>query len=172
MHKFLKALVLGLTTSAVLLTAAPATAAPASATAVAKAMTITPLNIIKVADLDFGTVVAGDTPGTVSIDAATGAQSTTGGTSPGPGGTQERATFLTAGSHNQVFTITLGTPTPMTAAGGGVMMIDALVLDGPATRAHDETRAMIIGVGATLAVDAYQLEGDYTAEFTMSVEYF
>lgn len=169
MNRFLKSLSLAAAASAAF-AASPATAAATNARA--KAITITPLNIIKVTDLDFGTFVAGTTAGTVVIDATSGARSATGGTALAPGGTVERATFVTAGSENQQFLITLSAPPVLTNGTGGAMPLTALALDGPTTRAHDATRAMHIGVGGTLSVDSYQEEGDYSAEFTVSVEYF
>lgn len=170
MRNSIKLIPLAVATAIVATTAAPAHAAGVDARA--RAITITPLNIIKVDDLDFGTFVAGDSAGTISIDAATGARTASDGAGAVPGGTPGRATFVTAGSENQQFLITLSAPPVLTNGTGGAMPIASLVLDGPATRAHDSTRAMHIGVGGVLSVDSYQEEGDYSAEFTMSVEYF
>ncbi len=77
-------------TAASIMLCAPAHAADTNVTA--NAAIVRPNSLIKTDDLDFGTMVSGTTGGTVSINAVTGARTTTGGVTPVGAGTQ-RAMF-------------------------------------------------------------------------------
>ena len=82
--------------------ASPAAAAPATATASARALLLLPLQLTKVDDLDFGTVIPSPVSGTVTINATTGKRSLTGGVVDYPSDVGHRAYFGTAGSPAQL----------------------------------------------------------------------
>jgi hypothetical protein len=154
--------------------AAPATAAPVSATddADGRALVLVPLTLVKIEDLDFGSVVQSSAPGTVSINATTGARTFAGGVSGVTSDAGNRAYFAGAGSANQQVLLALSPPTELTSGSGDAIPVLGLTLDGPATRTIDPTtRAFFVGVGGTLQIGANQPPGDYNADFWLTAIY-
>jgi hypothetical protein len=162
--------------AASLVAAAPAMAAStATATANAKGVVLQSLTLNWISDLDFGTV-AGDTtnPGTVSINADTGARSTTGAVVALPGAFG-RAQFDGFASANQSVQLTLTQPA------GGVICNAAcantvgavLNLDnaGATTRNTGATGAFTVFVGGDFSIAANQAAGLYTAQFDLTAVY-
>lgn len=138
----------------------------------AKAVTLKPLSIVKISDLEFGTMIAGTSAGTVVIDPTTDARTTTGGTT-AAGGTPKAAQFLTYGTQNSVLQVTRGPLPVLSRAGGGATMnVTQLTLNGPVTRVVNPAGVMDLRVGGTLAVGANQLEGTYSGNFDITVTYF
>ena len=171
----LRALTIAVATAAAGL-GGPACAADMAGTA--NAAIVRPNTLIKTDDLDFGTLVGGATGGTVSINAVTGARSTTGGVTPVGAGTQ-RAVFQGTGG---IFLITVsgstsvslaragGGAAPMTAtlvraastSGGGIALLGATLLPSGVQTYY---------IGGTLTVPANQPAGDYSGTFTLTVNY-
>jgi len=154
----------------------PAYAADANVTA--NAAIVRPNTLIKTDDLDFGTLVSGSTGGTVSINAVTGARTTTGGVTPVGAGTQ-RAVFqgtggilliTVSGSTSVTLARAGGGATPMTASlvraastsGGGIALLGGTLLPSGVQTYY---------IGGTLTVPANQPEGDYSGTFTLTVNY-
>lgn len=153
---------------------AAAIATPAyagSAVATAKAITLTPLSIVKYGDLDFGTLVAGGTAGTVDVDATTDARTTSGG-AVAAGGTPTAARFYTYGTGLQTLQVTLGAaPTLTHASLPATMTVTSLTLDGPLIRTLSAAGLVDLHVGGTLAVGANQQDGLYSGTFDVTVDY-
>lgn len=137
-----------------------------------KAVTLKPLSIVKISDLEFGTMIAGAAAGTVVIDPTTDARTTTGGTT-ASGGAPKAAQFLTYGTQNSVLQVTRGPLPVLSRAGGGATMnVTQLTLNGPVTRVVNPAGVLDLRVGGTLAVGANQLEGTYSGTFDITVTYF
>jgi hypothetical protein len=133
---------------------------------------LVPLTLVKIDDLDFGTVVTSASSGTVTIDASTGARALAGGVTGVTSDAGNRAYFGGAGSPNQQVLLALSPPVALTSAAGDSIPVLGLTLDGPATRSVDPTtRAFFVGVGGTIQVPADQPEGDYNADFWLTAIY-
>ena len=160
--------------AALALVAAPATAAPVAATtdAEAGALILVPLTLVKIDDLDFGSVVRSSVSGTVSINPNTGARTVSGGVTGVTGDPGNRAYFAGAGSPNQQVLLALSPPVELTSAAGDTIPVVGMTLDGPPLRSIDATtRAFYVGVGGTLQIAADQPEGDYNADFWLTAIY-
>ena len=77
--------VLGSSMAAAGILSVPAQAATRAAPV--EAVTIRPLSLVKTDDLDFGTLIAGPSAGTATINANTGVRTTAGGVTAAAGGT-------------------------------------------------------------------------------------
>lgn len=151
-----------------LTTASPALAAGASAPA--KAVVVRRLSLVKTDDLDFGTIARGAATGTVTINAATGVRTTTGGVI-AQGGTPQRAIFVGAGQIGILSFVSIG-PSPVLSNGAGGTMPTVLAVNGgTGIRLFPGTGVQTFQVGGTLTVGANQAEGDYTGSFTLTVNY-
>lgn len=139
--------------------------------AAAKAIALKPLSILKISDLEFGTLIAGATTGTVIVDATTDARTTTGGTT-AAGGTAKAAQFLTYGTAGKVLQVNRGPLPVLSRVGGGATMnVTGLTLNGPTTRTINPAGVLDLRVGGTLAVGVNQLEGTYTGTFDIILTY-
>jgi hypothetical protein len=153
---------------------APAANAQVAATTDAdgRALLLVPLTLVKIDDLDFGTVVTSPSPGTVTIDPGTGARSVAGGVTGVTSDAGNRAYFAGAGSPNQQVLLALSPPVALANAGGDLIPVVGMTLDGPPLRTIDPvTRAFFVGVGGTIQVAADQPEGDYNADFWLTAIY-
>lgn len=160
--------------AALALGAAPATAAPVAATtdAEGRALILVPLTLVKIEDLDFGSVIRSSVAGTVSINPTTGARTVSGGVTEVTGDPGNRAYFAGAGSPNQQVLVALSPPVELTSAAGDTIPVVGMTLDGPPMRSIDpDTRAFYVGVGGTLDIAADQPEGDYNADFWLTAIY-
>ena len=165
---------LGLAALAALMVAAPAAAIPIGATPKpkAKALLLTPLTITRIQDLDFGSIVASSTSGWVSVNATTGARSTSGGVTGLPSAAGQRARFAGAGTSGQQVFVLLVPPTVLTnIVTGETVDVLAMTLDGSPIRTIDSTRAFFVGVGGIISVAANQGDGFYSAEFEIYADY-
>jgi len=159
-----------------LLTLAALTSAPAafaqSADGDARAVTLVPLSLVNVTDLDFGTMLSGATAGTVTINPFTDARTMTGGvTGIGSGGSA--AHFVTFGGPLQFIFITRG-PLPVLIRDGGseTMNVSGLTLDGATFRFLSAAGVVNLNVGGTLQVGANQVPGTYRGTYDITVTYF
>jgi Domain of unknown function (DUF4402) len=160
--------------------ASPAAAqVAASPVAQARGVLVRPLTLVKVDDLDFGTIISGPTAGTVTIDAVSGARTTTGGATPVLGKDGGRATFVGAGTASQtIAVVSLVAPAALTytvSVGPSTttysIPVVNLTLDGAATRTISNGNAFNLGVGGTISLFADQPEGLYSATFDVTVDY-
>jgi hypothetical protein len=137
-----------------------------------KAITLRPLSIVKLRDLDFGRLASGTTAGTVVIDPNTDGRTTTGGVL-AAGGTPQAAQFFTFATGNQTLQVTRGPLPVLSRAGGGATMnVTQLTLNGPVLRIIGAAGLLDLRVGGTLAVAANQLDGVYSGNFDITVTYF
>ena len=155
--------------------ASPAAAAPVAAPTPAqgRALSLVPLTLTKVDDLDFGTVVTSPVSGIVSINPATGARGFAGGASGVASDAGHRALFAGAGTPNQQVIVFITPPATLTNGAGDTIPVLALTLDngGNPIRTIDATRAFFVGVGGILQINADQPEGIYQASFTVTANY-
>ena len=152
--------------------ATPLSAIAATAPSVAKAITLRPLSLLKLRDLDFATNISGTTAGTVVIDPTTDARTTTGGVT-AAGGLPQAAQFYTYGGPLQNIQVNRGPLPVLNRAGGGATMnVTGLTLNGPTLRFLNAAGLLDLRVGGTLAVSANQLSGTYSANFDIIVTYF
>ncbi len=150
--------------------AAPAPVLAAGASAPAKAVVVRRLSLVKTDDLDFGTIARGTLPGSVTISAATGARTTTGGAI-AAGGVPQRAVFVGAGQIGLLSIVSIGPSPILTNGTGGTMPTLLAVNGGTGIRLFPGTGVQTFQVGGTLTVGANQAEGDYTGTFTLTVNY-
>ncbi|WP_182466641.1 DUF4402 domain-containing protein [Sphingomonas gilva] len=138
----------------------------------AKAITLRPLSIVKLRDLEFGNLIAGPAAGTVTIDADDDSRSTTGGVG-AAGGAPQAAQFYTYGGPRQFIYVTRGPLPVLTRAGGGATMnVSQLTLNGATFRYLDDAGILDLRVGGQLNVGANQMAGEYSGSFTITVTYF
>lgn len=149
----------------------------ASQTGTATTVVVRPNALVKVDDLDFGTLASGTTAGSVTVSPLTGARTTTGGVTP-VGSFAQRAVFQGTGGL-LLITVSGDTSVTLTRAGGGGTMTASLV------RAASTSGGGIALLGATLLpsgvqtyyiggtlnVGANQPAGDYSGTFTLTVNY-
>lgn len=134
--------------------------AQATATASTTAVLVTPISISKTVDMNFGTVAASATAGTVVLDTAN-TRTITGGASL-HGGTPTAAVFTVTGAANTGFAITIPT-TDITLTDGAShnLILNSLVTLG-ASSTLDATGSKDIKVGGTLSLPANAVAGTYT----------
>lgn len=146
-----------------------------TATAEARGVVLQPLTLTKTADLDFGTVVASSTAGTVTIDPDDGTRSVTGGVTEVPSYPGQRALFEGAGTAGQQVLLTLAAPTVLisTTNSADKVTVDSMTLDSgnATTRTIDSTSAFAVGVGGVFGIAADQPNGKYVAQFDLTADY-
>ncbi len=153
----------------------------ANGTGTTKVVTISPLNIAKTADLDFGYIIPATTASTVTVDAQTGVRASAGGAVLA-GGPVSTGDFIVAANAGRVVTISLSPAPNITlnrVGGGATMTINQVRVsrDGgaPAPFGPNVTigasGALLLKVGGRLNVNANQLEGVYTAAIALTVDY-
>ena len=148
--------------------------AQATASATASATIVTPISIVKTADLHFGNVaVAASTNGTV-VMAPAGTRSATGGvTLPATAGSPVAAAFTVSGQANYTYAITLPSAS-LTLTSGSASMTAGTFTSAPATTGTlSGSGTQTLSVGATLNVAAAQAAGTYTTgtAFAVTVNY-
>ena len=156
-----------------------AQAAPTrTAEARAEVVVVRPLSLVKVQDLDFGTVVGGPLGGTITIDAGgdqpdPNPRSTTGDVA-AAGGSPHAATFFTYGGPRQyLFVRRREAVIQLSRVGGGAtpMTISGLRLNGPVDRYLNSEGFLELRVGGTLLVGPAQASGSYRGTFTLVATY-
>ena len=156
--------------------ALPAEAAPINATqdADGRALILVPLTLTKIEDLDFGAVVPSALPGTVTINAVTGARTITGGVTGVPSQVGQRAYFAGAGSANQLVLVAVDPPAELTSTTNPADKVTVLAMPvqgSPLKTVDPVTRAFFFGVGGIILVGANQPEGIYEATFDVIASY-
>lgn len=156
---------------ATLLVPAAASGAPVTKGAPAEVGILSPLSVIKRADLDFGTLVVSGS-GTAVIDPVSSSETVTGPIVTA-GTAAHAAKFTATGSKNAVALIRLPkNPINVTRVGGTeTMTVTDWTQDGTTNRHIPISDTFDFSVGATLNVGAAQAEGTYTGTFTVTVQY-
>jgi hypothetical protein len=158
-------------------TAIPAHAEPVAASTNAKgrALILVPLELTKIDDLAFGTVVPSKTvSGTVTINAKTGARTVTGGVADYPADVGHRAYFGGAGSPGRQLIVEVTAPDELVSTTNAADKIPvlALTLDGSPIRTIDAiTRTVFFGIGGIIQINADQPEGLYESTFDVTATY-
>lgn len=148
-------------------------AVAATQTGTIAAVTVKPLSIVKVKDLDFGLIASGSGAGTIIIDPTNDAQSATGGANgPVAMGNGVAAQFYTYGGPLQFVSVTRGPLPTLSNGSGGTMTVSQLTLNGPTTRYLSSAGVLDLRVGGTLNIGANQAPGTYTGTFQITVTYF
>ena len=156
---------------AALLLPAAASAAPVTGSGSVEAALLSPLTVLKRADLDFGTlVVAG--AGTAIVDPVSGSVTATGAVTP-VGTNAHPARFTSTGSKNAVVQIRLPkNPIALTRVGGTqTVTVSTWTQDGTTTRHIPANQTFDFYVGGTVAVAAGQVPGTYVGTFDVTVQY-
>lgn len=154
-----------------LMLAAPTGAGAAVQAGTARAVTLKPLSIVKIRDLEFGSLIPSGAGGTVVIDPTNDDRTVTGGVTEA-GGTTQAAQFYTYGGPLQLVIITRGPLPTLTRAGGGSMNVTALTLNGATIRFINAAGLLDLRIGGTLAVNPNQPDGVYTGSFNITVDYY
>lgn len=129
-----------------------------------------PLTITKDMDLNFGSVVPGSTPGTITVSAsASGSRTSTGGASILSQGTFSSACFSVTGGIGASYSITLPNSVTLSGPGSNTMTVTGFSENSTNTIKSNGTDTFYIG--ATLNVGAQQAKGTYTGSFNVSVNY-
>lgn len=145
----------------------------------ANAIVLRPLSFFKVNDLDFGSIIASGTAGTVRL-APDGTRTRTGGATL-VGSDAEPARFAGLGTPNRQVNISLGSNTIFITGPGPRMRVRDFEIGSTPTAILSTTPtrftiASALGnynfpVGATLEVGANQTPGDYAGTFTITLNY-
>jgi hypothetical protein len=157
------------TLSALAMTFSAASFAQSSATANATATLVTPIAISKTVDMDFGTLAASGTIGTVVL--GTNDVATPSGGASLVSGTPTAAQFSVTGEGTSTFDISLPSSITLTT-GTDNLTVDNFV-SNPATTGTLTAGAATVKVGATLNVPANAPAGTYTntTDLTVTVNY-
>ena len=159
--------------------AAPSAHAQNNAQGEAEAIVLRPLSFFKVNDLDFGDIIASTTAGTVRLY-PDGSRTRTGGVTLA-GSSGEPARFAGLGSYNREVNISLGANQIWITGPGAQMRVRNFEIGSTPTAILSTTPtrfriATVLGnynfpVGATLDVNANQAPGDYSGNFTITLNY-
>ena len=137
-----------------------------------QALILVPLKLTKIEDLDFGTIVASPSAGTVVIPADGSPRYATGGVTPVPGDVGINGQFATAATPGQEVLFILTAPATLDDGLGNTINVLAMTMDGPAFRYADPTLGTIfVNVGGILYINANQPDGEYTGTFILYAEY-
>ena len=140
---------------------------------------VTPLSLVRVENLDFGRIIAGNVAGTVTIS-PTNARTATGGAIP-VGSDFQVARFAGMGTQGRRVRIQIS-PNTVTLTGPGPSMTVTNLLIGPAPtllqngnsgnyRIQPANGIFWFTVGGRLNVGANQPSGTYSGAFSVTVDY-
>jgi Domain of unknown function (DUF4402) len=147
----------------------------------ASAFLVTPLSFLKELDLEFGTVIPGDTGGTVVMDSAGNVVTT--GSVIHIEGTQQPARFAGFGAFRQTVLINVDANSYILTRNGGTetLLMDTLLIGSrPPIIINTNPRRFRIGnpagfffftIAGRLQVPAGTIPGTYEGEFTVTLEY-
>lgn len=157
--------------SVLLAPAAVAAPVPAPTPPTGQIALMRPLTLVKLEDMDFGTIGV-TAAGTAVINPVSNLLSVTGG-AVALGGTPHAARFAGATSSSAVVNIKVpNKPVTLTRVGGTqTIVVDAFTLDGQSKRTMAQAGVFEFAVGATLRPAAGQVEGLYTGTFDVTIQY-
>ena len=143
-------------------------------TGTAQTVVVGRLSLLNTGPLDFGYLSSGATAGTCTIDADTGARTTTGGVTP-LGGSFGAASFVGAGTPNRNVLIREpnGTITLTRLGGSETMTISNFRVNGGngTSRKIAADGTLAFRVAGRLNVGASQRDGVYVGTFPVTVDY-
>jgi spore coat protein U-like protein len=152
-----------------------------SSSGIAKTVVVSRLSFINAEELEFGSLLAGPTAGTVIVSPA-GVRTKTGGVTL-VGGLVQPARFAGRGSLNQTVLISLtAAPSTLRRVGGTeTMTLDQLTIGSTPTavltttpqafRISSPTGIFNFPIGGRLRVNANQVPGDYVGTFSVTLNY-
>ena len=149
-------------TSSLLRWVLPAAAALAVAATLRAAIALSP-----VADLAFGRIVSGPSPGTVGVSPV-GARTFSGGCAAGGSGSYGPAEFSVTGTPSLAYSVVLP-PSATLSAAAASMTADGFSADNGGAGVLDSGGRAVLRVGATLHVGASQSGGAYSGSFLVVV---
>ncbi len=147
--------------------------AQVSATATATSTIVTPISILKTADMNFGNVAVNANAGTVVLSHA-GTRSASGGvTLPATSGTIAAAEFTVTGQAGYTYSVTLPSTATTVTSGSNNMTVTAFTSNLAGGNGTLTNGTETLKVGATLNVGASQAAGTYISAtpFTVTVNY-
>ena len=152
-------------------TAAAAVSVQASPTASAQVVLVRPLTLVRTADMDFATLGV-TTGGTATIVPLTGAMTVTGGLLHLVG-TPSPARYSGAASKQTVVNIKVPkTPVLIRRVGGTeTLSVSNFTLDGQDKKVLAQQQSFTFAVGAQITVPAGTVEGLYTGQIDVTVQY-
>lgn len=171
---FFRKLAIAAAMAASLVATSTAASVPASNDKDGKALLLVPLKITKIDDLDFGSIVATGTSGTVALDPATSDRTFAGGVMGVASAAGHRGYFGGAGTGGQQVVVVIIPPAKLKNSNGDLISVLALTLDdngNPIRTVDPVTKAFFVGVGGILNIAANQPEGDYSATFKVTANY-
>ncbi|UCB55241.1 MAG: DUF4402 domain-containing protein [Thiotrichales bacterium] len=139
----------------------------ASVTSTANATVIAPMTIGETQALDFGDIAEDGTGGTVALDASTGARTPGGGASASAGGGDQRGIYAITGVAGKTYSISIP-GINLTGPGGATMSV---VFTNDAALTIPGAGSDNIGVGGTITLGAGQTAGNYSGNYTVTVDY-
>jgi hypothetical protein len=150
----------------------PCAAFAATSTGTAEVAIVTPLTLVKIDDLSFGSVIASAAAGTVTVDEYTEARTVTGGVT-AYGGTVTAAKFsgLTVSTSHLKIDVPNGSITITRVGGTQTMQVNNFQLNGNKNDWVPLTTLFTFQVGARLNVGANQAAGTYVGTFDVTVDY-
>jgi len=152
---------------------APSSAAPVASavSAQGQAILLRPLTLIKLEDMDFATLTV-TTGGTATIDPISGQMTVSGGLLHLMG-TPSPARYAGAGSKQTVVNIRIPKQPVLIRRVGGTetLSVSTFTLDGQDKRNLAQQPSFFFAVGARLTVPAGTVDGVYTGEFDVTVQY-
>lgn len=148
--------------------AAPIAAAPKAR---GQALLVKPLTLERLVDMDFATLAV-TTGGTATINPVTGTMIITGGLIH-LGGTPTPARFAGAASKQTVVNIRVPNQPVLIRRVGGTetLSVSNFTLDGQDKKALAQQQSFTFAVGARITVPAGTVEGIYTGEIEVTVQY-
>lgn len=152
---------------------APAIAAPVAPPepVQGQAILLRPLTLIKLDDMDFATLGV-TTGGTATIDPISGQMTVSGGLVQ-LAGTPSPARYAGAGSRQTVVNIRIPKQPILIRRLGGTetLSVSAFTLDGQDKRNLAQQPSFFFAVGARITVPAGTVDGVYSGEFDVTVQY-
>ena len=142
----------------------------------ATATIVTPINMSKIDDMNFGNLAINTVPGTVILSPS-GSRTKTGGvtltTIPG---TESPAGFIVSGVPQYTYSIVLPPEAILVntvGSGGATMLLDTFTSDPAPTGVLNSGGIQSLNVGATVHVSANQVKGVYVSSppFPITVNY-
>ncbi|WP_324805944.1 DUF4402 domain-containing protein [Sphingomonas sp. LY29] len=148
--------------------AAPIAASPQ---ATGEVTLIRPMSLSRLGNLDFATLGV-TTGGTATINPFTGAMTVTGGLLH-LAGTPSRALYQGAATKQTVVNIRVPNQPILIRRVGGTetLTVDQFTLDGQDKRALAQAQSFTFGVGARITVPAGTVDGVYTGEIDVTIQY-
>ena len=153
---------------------APAVAAPVGPPTKppARALLVSPLAIVEIDNLDFGSATTSPLSGTLFINATTGARTATGGVVPIASDPGQRAVFTAVGTAGRNVFINIQSPATLDNGFGDSLLVVALTIEGSPLKVIGPLGTITFGVGGIINVGPNQAEGVYSAEYDVVIDYF